>query len=83
MAAKTIANLKVETEGDQQILYFTLSSVTDADTVSVASFFKTIREISLMPSTATAIGATHSAGVITIKVNSGTPNLICRIAGGA
>ena len=83
MAAIALANIKVETEGDQQILYGTVASVTDADTTTVATFFKTIRGISAIASTSAAVGATHSAGVITWKISSGTPNLIVRIAGGA
>ena len=91
MAAIALANIKVETEGDQQILYGTVASVTDGDTTTVATFFKKIRGITATSSTRVAYGATESAGVITWKcatsdtITSGitNSNLIVRIAGGA
>ena len=87
MAAIALAAIKVETEGDQQILYGTVASVTDGDTTTVATFFKTIRGISVVSSTKIQFGATHSAGVITWKcetaTTAGAANLIVRIAGGA
>ena len=90
MAAIALANIKVETEGDQQVLYGTVASVTDGDTTTVATYFKApIRGISVVSSTGVQFGATHSAGVITWKCltnvlgASATSNLIVRIAGGA
>jgi len=83
MAAVAPANLKVETEGDLQVLYFTLASVANNDTTDISKFFKTVRGIDARPSTSAAIGATHSAGTITWLVSAGTPNLIVRVAGGA
>ena len=89
MAAIALANVKVETEGDQQILYGTVASVTDGDTTTVATWFKQIRGISVVGSSTAAINATHSAGVITWKCQTNilgaatTSNLIVRIAGGA
>ncbi len=84
MAAKVPANLKVETEGDLQILYFTLSSVTDGDTTDLGLWFKLIRGISACPSLSSAVGATAATtGIITWKISANTPDLIVRIAGGA
>lgn len=67
MAAKTPATVKLETEGDLQVVTFTLTSVTDGDTCDISNYFKNIVEISITSSTKTAFGETDSAGVITFK----------------
>ncbi len=81
MAAKTMSNIKVETEGDLQIVYFTLSSVADNDTVDISGFFKNIVMFEAVPDSSAGTGFTQSSGVVTIRVSSGTPKLTCRAAG--
>lgn len=83
MAARTMpTTTKVETEGDLQIVYFTLTAVSDADTLDVSAFFKAITMISLTPSTSAGAGATTaSTGIVTFKISTGTPDLKIRLAG--
>lgn len=81
MPVKTFTAQKTEVEGDIGILNFTLTSVADGDTCSVANFFKTIVELGLTPSTSAGVGATTSAGVITFKVSTGTPDIKVRVGG--
>lgn len=81
MAAKTLANVKLEVEGDLQVLYCTIASVTDGDTADISSYFKSVLGLQAIASTTAAVGATVSAGVVTFKISSGTPNLIARFAG--
>lgn len=74
------ANIKVETEGDVQVLYCTIASVADTNTTDFSKWSKRILHVSGVPSTTAAIGATVSAGVVTWKVSTGTPNLLVRLA---
>ena len=74
------ANLRYEWEGDLQVLYCTIASVSNTNTTAIPGF-GSIVEVEACPSTTAAIGATVSGNTVTWAVSAGTPNLICRIAG--
>ena len=88
MAAIAAANIKVETEGDLQVIYCTVAAVTNGDTTTFVNFFKKVYGIGVTSSTAgVPFGATESAGVVTWKCATNilgaatTSNLIVRVAG--
>lgn len=82
MAALTPTLLKVETEGDLQVINLKFTSITDGDTYDASKFFKNVVSFLVTPSTsASDLAGTESAGVITFKVASGTPSAFVRIAG--
>lgn len=85
MAAKTFSTFKVETEGDLNVLYGTILTVTDGDTIDISGFFKGILGIGINSSTKTPFGSTTSAGVVTFKSDTtssaGAATLTVRFAG--
>ena len=82
MAVLTPTLLKVEIEGDLQVLNLKFSSVTDGDTYSAAGYFTGVTSVHVCGSTAAAqLAVAEAAGVLTFKVNSGTPSAFVRIAG--
>ena len=87
MAAISAANIKVETEGDLQVIYCTVAATTNGDTTTFAAFFKKIYGIDVTPAGSVGYGATESAGIVTWKCATNqlagptTSNLIVRVAG--
>ena len=81
MAARTTGNVKPETEGDLQVMYFKILAVSTGDTVDISNWFKAIDGITLTGSTTAGLGFTASAGVLTIGVSTGTPDIWFRVVG--
>ena len=81
MAALSILQSKVETEGDLQVLNILAGQLADNDTFSINSWFNNVENIQMCPvSAATTIGAIVASGVITFHVGA-TGNVYVRIAG--
>ncbi len=84
MAVQTMSNVSYGYENDMASIYFTLASVTDGDTVVIPGITK-LTDLSILPSTSAGVGGTYavSSGILTVtlKVSTGTPNLICKATG--
>lgn len=79
MAAKTPSVIKVETEGDLQIVNCKILAVQNGDTLDLSGYFKNI--VMLLVNGLGNPAATDSAGVITFNVTSGSNTLYLRAAG--
>ena len=78
----TITNRKVETEGDLQVVNLTITSVVAADKISLNDFFSNIENIHIQPLTsAIAIGAAITSGVVSINMGAGSVDIMVRAAG--
>lgn len=78
MAALTPVLLKLETEGDLQIINAKFSTVRNADTYDASLYFKNV----VILTTSSTVAASESSGVVTFTCTSGAPtNVFLRIGG--
>lgn len=79
MAAVVPTLIKLETEGDLQVLNLKFGAIVSGSTFSAANYFKNV--VSLSVASDSALSVSESAGVLTFTSTSGAPTAFVRMAG--